>query len=218
MTLGEMYTELASLLDDVNFGYFTKPQLLRFLNNSQRELQKLLLQSGNSWYNFEKTKPTVTNQAEYSLPYNFLKLNRLELVQNPGLNETWQKIEAITLNQKDYFPKAGMPQAYYLSRTNLVLCPAPNNAVYTLRLNYSYRVADMIADESVVPDVPEEYHELLVLFAVVDCLIKDGRDASLLEKKRDEWVLRMRRDADERLQDGPRMVRMTDGDSLGGPW
>lgn len=218
MTLGQMYLDLSYTLDDPNFGYFKKPQLLRFLNNAQRELQKLLLQSGNSWYNIEKTKPTVTNQAAYSLPYNFLKLNRLEMVQNPGVNETRMQLSFITMNQKDYFPNYGQPNAYYLSRTDLVLVPIPQNSIFTLRLNYSYRVADMSGDESETPDVPEEYHELLVLFAAVDCMLKDGRDASLLEKKRDEWVLRMRRDADERTQDSPRMVRVTDGDNMVGPW
>lgn len=216
MTLGQIYSELASILDDPNFGYFTKPQLNRFVNNAQRELQKLLLQSGNSWYNIVKTRTTVTNQADYILPYNFLKLNRLELVQNPGLNESRQQIEGITLNQKDYFPLYGQSQAYYLSRASVILVPIPQSTSFTLRINYSYRVAD-ITDEGQIPDSPPEYHELIVIIAAVDCLLKDGRDASLLEKKRGEWIERMKRDADERTQDAPRMIRST-GDDMGSLW
>lgn len=219
MTLGQMKAYIASLVDDLNYGYFTETQLLRFINQAQRETQKKLIQAGNNWYLKENTSlTTVANQSDYSLPSDFLKLNRLEVVRNISTpNETINALSSITLNQKDFFPTSGDPIAFYFKKNTLVLTPKPQSSGDTLRLTYTYRVLDLVNDND-VPDVPEEFHDYMAHLATIQCFIKDGRDASLLVSYTKEVEKRLDADAIERAQDRASTIVQTIDDVMGFPF
>lgn len=89
-------------LDDTSFGYFTESIVNRYLNNAQREVQKYLMAAGQNWYNRCQQAMTVVNACEYSLPEDFLKMHRAELVlSGTAPNEEIQTLDWITLNQLD---------------------------------------------------------------------------------------------------------------------
>lgn len=193
-------------LDDLNFGYFTKTQVKLWLNNGQKEVQKLLLQAGQNFYVKCVTTPLVVNQQEYILPNDFFWLHRLELILSGTVpNEETLMLQPITVNQQDMFqPGNSTPTAYYIKKNRLVIWPYPDQAL-TMRMLYSPVVADMVNDSD-LPDVPTEYQELIPVLATLDGLFKDGRDPSpFLEKKRYYEEL-MKQSAQQRAVDVPRSV------------
>src|SRR5512146_387529 len=103
MTFLELQDLVADLLDDVNYGYFTKPKVKQWLNNGQRTVQRLLMQAGENWYLVKKEMNCVINQSEYTLPNDFLKSRRTCIVNNPGTtSENEAMLQPITVNEVDY--------------------------------------------------------------------------------------------------------------------
>lgn len=209
MTLAELRTLTLSWLDDTNAGYFTIPQVDVWLNNAQKEVQKLLLQAGQNYYMGPCQTTLVVNQSDYVLPQDFVKLHRLEIVISgvPPFENTCP-IAPITLNQQDLVPnQTGRPQFYFLKKNRIVLWPAPDSAL-TLRLYYSPLVADMTLATD-IPNVPYSYHEMLAVLATVDGMLKDQRDPSSVIMKRTYYETMLKQDAQERLQDAPRSIVQT---------
>lgn len=214
MTLAQIRTLVLSFLDDVDAGYFTNPQTLVFINNAQREVQKTLGQAFEG-YNIKKVKTTmVVGQKEYALPSDFKRLHRLETVlSGTPPNEALRRLDKITRNQQDAFPTSyGASTAYFFQGNYIVLCPAPDTAL-VLRLEYEYLVADLSSDSD-TPDLPVQFHEMIAIMAARDGLIKDGRDASLMQKKIDEFKELMKQDAEQRNVDQPRSINSTRGDDF----
>lgn len=219
MTVGEIKTYVSYLVDDLEFGYFTSAQLNRFINQAQLEVQKKLIRAGWTWYlKIDESLTTVVNQSDYSLPSDFLEINKLEYVKNAGVNESKIVLNSIdALSESSFFAQYnGQSQAFYLKKDKLVLLPKPNIAGDTLRIYYSYRIADISADGD-TPDIPKEYHEYLAHLVAIKCFIKDGRDYTLLTGVTKEIEKDLEAAAASRLQDKPRMIVLT-GDTLGTPY
>lgn len=209
-TFLELQDLVLDYLDDENAGYFTRDKVKQWVNYGQQEAQKLLIGAGENWY-LECVQTTmVANQPLYALPYDFLKSHRVVIVDNPTLTTaTETDLEPITLNQQDMIGnQAAYPIAFSLRKGCVGVYPKPD-LTYTLRLYYSYRVTDMVYDHE-VPDLPEQYHEVIAIIAALNGFIKDGRDASLLMKKLKDYTEMMKTDSEERVEDRPRMVVVSD--------
>lgn len=208
-TLLSLRTLCLSWLDDVNGGYFTTPQMNVFLNNAQKEVQKLLLQAGELYYTKAVETTMVVNQTDYIIPDDFLKVHRILIVTSgTSPNEVVQPLQPITLNQQDLFDlQSTTPEAYYLKRNRFVMVPPPD-AAKVLRIEYSYLVADMVNDID-IPDVPTQYQEYIAVLATIDGFLKDGREASMMMEKKRFYEEQMKRDSENRREDGPRMVVVT---------
>lgn len=216
MQLSELRNQVAYWLDDLNFTYFTQTQVNRWINQAQREVQKRLIHAGEQFYTVVASTSTVVNQQDYILPTDFLKLNRLELILSGTVpNEVAVKLEGITMNQKDLLMdnNSSTPSGYFFKKNRLVLCPIPD-AVYTMKLWYTYKVVDLVQDTD-IPDVPEQFHEFITLLAAKDGFIKDSRDPSNLNAKIEMYEKWLLRDAEERAEDAPRQVVVTTTD-IGG--
>jgi hypothetical protein len=212
MTFAQLRTLASTWLDDINNTYFTAAQVNVYLNQAQREAQKMLLNSSQDYYSKCSTTPTVIGQARYAFPSDFLKVQRLSYItQGSGDTATYQKITAITRNEQDVvlYQPSGAPLAYYVNKDTFAIVPTPDQ-VYTVHLDYSYRVADMSADGD-VPDVPEDYHELIAILAARDGFLRDGRDLSPIEVKMNVYKDLMKQNAQQRTQDAPRSVVTTQG-------
>lgn len=206
MTFLELKNLFAYYVDDLQFGYFTIPQVNIWLNNAQKEVQKRLLQRGQNYYLKCAQTTLVIYQRAYALPEDFKDLNRLEIIMSGVVpNETTFPVSPITLNQQDLITTGtGTPTFYYLKKNQIIVTPAPDTAL-PLNLYYSYRIADMVNDSD-VPDIPEDYHELIALIAAEDAFIKDGRASELLVKKMSQFETMMDQDSQERTIDMPRMI------------
>lgn len=209
MTLAEIRTLCLSWLDDPNGGYFTTAQMNVFINNAQKEVQKLLLQSGELYYTKAVETTMIVSQTDYVIPDDFLKVHRILIVLSGTTpNEEIQTLQPITLDQQDLFDNQSTnPQAYYLKRNRFVMVPPPANAL-VLRIEYSYLVADMTLDAD-VPDVPTQYQEYIAVLATIDGFLKDGRDPGMMMTKKAFYEEQMKQDQQNRKEDGPRMVVVT---------
>jgi hypothetical protein len=210
MTFLELQNLILDWLDDPNAGYFTLAKVKQWINNAQKEVQKRLLQAGENWYLTCEQTTTVANQSDYALPDDFLKSHRVCIVTSPGTtSEVERELQPITLNQQDLvINQPGEPECFFLKKARMVLVPKPDQA-YTLRLYYSYRVADMTIDTE-TPDAPEQYHELIAVEGALNGFIKDARDPSVLLAKKKEYEKLFERDAENRVEDTPREVVVTD--------
>lgn len=198
-------------LDDLAGTYFTPTQVNRWLNNAQRECAKQLIQAGENFYVTRVQASTVQNQDTYALPSDFLRLNKIQLVlSGTGVNQIRNMLAFTTLVEIDAVSQStGTPDAYTLKKACMILRPIPDN-VYTLLMDYSYRVSDMTADTS-IPDVPPQFHEYLAVLATLDGLFKDQRNPDAMMEKKKYYLDLMKQDSENRQVDSPRMVRETDG-------
>lgn len=205
--------DLASIwLDDVNNGYFTTTQVNVWINQAQREVQKMLLNASQDYYTKCVSTTTVADQKRYQFPTDFLKVLRLVYISSgSGSSAVKSKIDPITRNEQDLlgYNKTGAPSAYYMYKNTFALVPIPDST-YTLELDYVYRVADLTADAE-EPDVPEDYHEYMAILAARDGFLRDGRDLSPIERKLRHYEELFRENAQQRRQDAPRMIVATSG-------
>jgi hypothetical protein len=206
MTLTSLTNLVLYWVDDVNADYFTSTQVTAFLNNAQVEVQKMLLRAGENFYTKAVQTTTVVNQTDYVLPSDFLKINNIELITSGTVpNEEIITLDQITLNQRHLVRNnASTPRYFYIHRDRVVLAPIPDKAV-TLRMTYSYRVADMSSgtDE---PDVPVQYHEYLAVIAALDCFLKDDRQPDILMAKKKMYEDMMKKDQENRIETSSRNI------------
>lgn len=219
MTRGDIRGLVLSWLDDLQAGYFTPDQVNVWINNAQYEVQKQLLDCGELWYLTCRTAFMVSSQDSYTLPADFLKLNRLELLlggsaNGPVSGQNWSSIEPNTMNEgADLNFGISQPQTVFLGRDCLVLRPIPDTN-YWMRLWYSYRV-DPMTDDLNEPDVPLQYHEYVAVIAAWDGYMKDQRNPSIMDEKKAYYVDMMKKDQIQRNRQRPRRVVRTMGD---GDW
>lgn len=212
MTLSEIRTLASVWLDDVNNGYFTTAQLNVWINNAQREVQKLLLTANEDFYTICASTSTVVNQARYAFPSDFLKLHRLSYISSgTGANAKYERIMPITRNEQDIMrmDSTGTPQFYYVNQNTFTLVPIPDR-VWTMQIDYTYRVADL-ANDADVPDVPEDYHEYIAILTARDGFLRDGRDLTPIERKLSYFENMAKKTFESRKVDSPRMVVSTSG-------
>lgn len=218
MTFGDLQALVLSWLDDPKAGYFTTPQIQRWINNAQLEVQKKLIQAGESWYQKAVETYTVYNRNSYTLPADFLKIDHMEVVTgNVGQGGSEQKypIKHSTQAEGDYVDfYLGPPVTFFVKKNCLVLRPFPDQPTYLLRMDYNYRLSDMIVDAE-VPDVPPEYHEFIAVLATIDGNIKDQRAADLILAKKQYYEELLARSAQDRMLDKPRSVVITQDDGGG---
>lgn len=219
MNRGELRQLVWSWLDDPDGGYYTEAQVNTWLNNALVECQKQLLDCGELWY--LKCAQTYIVQSEdcYTLPSDFLKLNRLEIrlqgTQSP--QEVWSSIEPVTLNEGAVVNfGTGQPMYVTIGKDCLILRQIPDQT-YLMKLHYSYKIAPMESDLN-VPDVPLQYQEYLALLATRDGYSKDNSEpSSEFKQKFADYKEMMKKDQIQRNRQRPRRVvqRMGDGSAYG---
>lgn len=215
MTRLDLRTLVLDYCDDAAGGYFTASVVNTRLNLAMRELQKALITANKQYYAKVVSTPLVNGQANYALPSDFLQIVRIEyVVSGSGDTAVTQNLLPATPNQKDgYLQVSGNPQFYTFIKNNILLQPVPQGT-QSLRLTYSYMVADMSADGD-TPDAPAQYQEYIAVLAARDCFLKDGRPLGPIESKMAEYRTVMKQIAEQRTVDKPRMVVMTQGGGYG---
>lgn len=217
MTLAQLQVDVAAILDDINYGYFTQTQITQWLNKGQNEIQRRLLKAGNNRYTKTITTPLIFNQSAYALPSDFKKLHNLEvIVSGTPPNESTNPVSPITENQKYLVQNgAGTPNFYVIKRNALILYPASDGTAPTLRMTYSYMVTDMV-NPTDSPDCPYDYNHLLTLIACEYAMLKDGRASPYLEGMLAKEQASIDSDAQERTQDQVRSIVETGSNSDNG--
>lgn len=217
MTFLELQDLVLSWLDDLEAGYFTRPQIKRWINNGLRELQKQLIQANESYYLRCQMTACVINQPAYALPADFYKVRLLEYCPSgtgTNVNDPWYMIVPCTMVESMSIPIGpAAPSVYYLKKDCLVLKSVPDNT-YPLRLTYDYEVSEMTSDNE-MPDAPVDYHEYIAVLATIDGLLKDGRESAQFNEKKKTYTELMKQNATQRQIDQPRHIVSTEFDGDG---
>ncbi len=218
MTFLEMQDLALTWLDDPDAGYFSRTTIKSWINNAQKEVQKIIDQAFEGHFIKTVETTTVSGQREYQLPSDFKRLHRLEIVIDDGggfSTESVNQLGKITPNQQGKFSRLSTPEAYFFKGKQIILVPIPDSAK-TLRMDYSYSLADLVNDSD-LSEIPVEHHEILSVYAAIDGFGKDGRDGSMMVAKRDEWIKMLKQDAEQRNADMSRtVVTQDDGDEMEG--
>lgn len=199
---------MLSWLDDEQAGYFNANDTFQWINLAQRQVQQELLLAGENWYQIPVETQTIVNQADYLLPSDFIALHRLEIILSGTIgtpNENRQPLTHITTNQQDLLTVVSdVPTNFVMKKDRFTLYPTPSQA-WTMRLYYSYRVADLVYTTD-VPDVPEQFMEYLALLAAFDGFIKDDRAPENLQAKKMKYENMLTKMKTQRAQDVARQV------------
>jgi hypothetical protein len=216
MNFGQMQSWVSYVLDDLDFGYFTETQVKRWLNDAQYEAQKILIQTDENWFLKCLQTTLVIGQSDYALPDDFLKLNRLQIIQYPNTtNEVRTQIFPIVLSQQQAFTSNNaFPISYYIKKNRIVLVP-PSDTAYTLRLDYTYLLGELSADSD-ESQIPIQYHEYVCLLGAITGFLKDDRNPSSLLAKKAWYEAMFKQDAEDRKVDSPREVVVTRQDGFWG--
>jgi len=206
-TRGDLRTLVLSWLDDPNGTYFTAPQVNVWLNNAQRELQKLLINQGENYYVQRMSGTLVDGTDTYILPTDFKKSHKLEVVvSGTGVTEQRQTLSPVTYMQLDQIAQvSGVPSVVCFKRNAMIVRPIPDDS-YTVYLHQSYQVADMTSDSD-IPDVPQDYSEYIAVLATIDGFMKDQRPPSeFILGKKTTYEKTLLADSEKRDVSAPRMV------------
>lgn len=200
-----------SWADDPAAGYITRPQLKVFLNNGLKEVQKKLVSAQQNWY-IKCVRATLSvNEACYFLPQDFLVMHNFEAIVTAGTNVTEVKtvINPFTPREQTLIaPQTGLPLGYYIKKNQFNLKPIPDIA-YEIEMLYSYRIAEMTADNE-EPDMAEEWHEYIALIAAQDVWVKDREAMTELKEKSKAYEQRLIELSRQRQVDGPRQIVVTE--------
>lgn len=218
MNFADCQQYVVDLLDDMQFGYFTRPQVKQWLNFAQREVQRMLLQANQNYYVICSQTTLVVGQPDYGLPSGFLKTHQGRVITGGNYpNESYVDLAPVTIQQAaQVVQQNGCPSGYFITR-NKMFFDRPPDQPYLFKLRWSYLVADMVLD-SEVPDVPEQYVELVPMLAIKLGFLKDRRTPSDIDEKIKLLTLSMAKDATNRQQDTPRRVRTYGRFSHGGTY
>lgn len=217
MTFLELQDLFLQLVNDPNAGYFNRTDFVKpALNRALKELQKQLIMSGDLYY--VKSPPaqtaTIQYQADYKLPDDCLKLNRVEIETDTSTPiPSFSSIKPMTLNDRDkYGNVTGLPESYILTKDKISLYPCPDTSGLILNLWYSYQVPEMVLDAD-EPDAPAIFQEYIAVIAVIDAKIKDETVEANIKEKQMRYENLMKQMAMDRSYDKPRMINILDSDS-----
>lgn len=196
-TLLELRDEVVAHGPDVG-PVFTLDDITKYLNHGLRRVARRI-----DFYSEEsaQTITTVAGTAFYAWEADF---GRLRWIADGENNRTLTEGSLRTL---DELPASdGRPTAYALSGTGFLLYPTPD-AAYELTARY-WALPALMAADSDVPAIPEDYHELLPFYALKRCYEReDDADMAAYWESRFEAGLReMEGDVKFPSADGPRRI------------
>lgn len=187
MDLNDIRDSARSKSDEQSTGFIPDVELDRFINQGLRLVYGKIVQTFENQFIVKGTAGnggliTVTSsENEYDLPATMLKLVRVERRNANDSNENnWRKIPRLNIGNdqiNDFYPiREGRDQGfgYFDAGLKIYLRPVPDSG-FDMRLWFIPRATTLV-DDTDVPEVPEEYHELIAEYAATQCLRKSGND------------------------------------------
>lgn len=217
MNFTQMKDYVSIQLDDLNKGYFTDSILGIYVNNAQYEAAKMVVLAGEGYVSKPVCTTLIQNQRDYVLPEDFFKLELLYIIQSgTAPNESTTELLELPPSQSLQITYgAGTPGAYFFKGNRLSIYPAPDagSAGKELVLLYSPKPLPLVNGTD-VSMVPIEYHEYICILAIIDGMLRDGRDPTSYIMKRDFYENKLRNAIERRSIARSRFV-ITSNDNYG---
>jgi len=185
MDLSTIRDSARSKADEEATGFIDNTELDRFINQGLVYMYNYLVQQYQDHFIVPGTVgnggliSAVSGQQEYSLPSTLLKLVKIERRNANETNDNnWRKLPRLNIGNdqiNDFYPvREGRDQGYgyFIAGTKFYLRPVPESA-FDMRLWFIPRVTALVLTTD-VPELPEEYHELISEYACMQILRKSG--------------------------------------------
>src|SRR3990167_3188511 len=178
--------------DDTS-SFFTDTEIVRFINQAQRELNMTVIQSYENYLTTEADLNISANVDAYTLNTAVIKILRVEDIRNSPATE----IFPISLNEKELYAgrfyhdlvNQGNPDRYFLRGNSIVFRPIPDfTQNSSVRVFFAKRLADFVATTGTagatsVSEIPSEYHEALAWKAVSMAWKKQQTDSTPADRE-----------------------------------
>ena len=204
-TLSNLVSQVQSRLDDTGFSSTTIKQ---FINDTQREIT-----NDKRWRFMEATTnltSSVGSQSIGSFPADYQIAIDLRISSPVAYAKKLPFLDYTVVDEQysDQTIYANSTPMFWYEYANVPYIFPQADQVYTLTLRYLKTPTELSADAD-VPQIPEEYQELLVLGALSRCheLNDDYDKAAIVRQKIDELLISMTKRYGFRLLDGPRIMR-----------
>jgi hypothetical protein len=199
---GMSYLQLQQEVLSFQFSENYRELIKRWLNTAQR---KAVQQSEFRTQEEVKAFTTAASDATLELPADFSRWI--------DFYDTGSKWPLTPLEKAEYDAlegSSGRPTAYTVVGNQITLWPTPD-AAYSLSLRYWRLPADMVADGD-EPEIPAQYHEILVAYAMQKAYAREN-DYTSSRFWKEEWeagVAKIRGEVQADTFSGPKQV--------GGSW
>jgi len=204
---------------DNTSSFYTDSEMLDWLHWVQWDMQQVLIQTFENWFITSTSVSLVAGTSEYPMPTdaagkpNSIKVLRLEDTDNPT---NPLEIYPISFNDKEYFNSPletivtalGNVRSYAIKGNRFLVRPRPNVGG-SIKVYYSRRISSFDSASS-ISEIPEEYHEGLVLGVIKRGLVKGEATAEALTFATSEYSRfknRMKTTAEHRQVQRPRYVK-----------
>jgi hypothetical protein len=151
---------------------------------------------------------TSIGTSSYALPSNFMRLYNVTIVDSNG--DTRPLYQESLTDFQTRPATTGQPSQYTIDGTNLLLWPEPD-AAFNLKVRY-YRVPALLTAPNDVPEIPSEYHHLLVSYALWHCYERenDYQSAQYHKGRFDEDLMKARGEVQYDADDYTQFKRVGD--------
>ena len=187
-----------------------RPSVKRWLN----EAQARIVRQADIRTQYLVTEIAYTGgTSNMPLPSDYARL--IEVADSTA-DADWSILEPMGMREFDEAPNAsGVPTAYLVVGQLLYLYPTPDTDA-NVALSYWRMATDMAADGD-EPEIPSDFHYLLVYYALMRCFQRENDyDAALYWQ--DQWetqLLKLRTELQYDTADPPKIVPGTWGDLTG---
>jgi hypothetical protein len=163
MTAGEIITEARTAWNEPTAAFITAAEALRWVNLAQADFVRR-----TKCLRYSTEISTVNDQQEYPYPLSvaFMKVSQILCEGEALVPTTVDELDSMDPAWRHAIDgETGKPEAYYVTGEDdaqLGFWPCPD-AVYTIKIYYTQE-APMISSTSGYPEIPEAYHDVLMLY------------------------------------------------------
>lgn len=205
MNVGEIKRRVRVLFGDLSGAQIADEDLLRFINDGQVDVVR-------QTHVLSKKAETdvISSDGTYTLPSDFLVARRVTYNKTPLMRSSIEEIDRI---YRDHETSTGTSQYYYIVGRILHLVPTPSvDGSNNLDLWYAKTPLSLVSDVD-VPEVPETFHEDIVMYALALCKQTDD-DYDVSSSIKAEYGVRVSESRSEsnESQDSFGAIRLLPGD------
>lgn len=226
-TLQNIRDHVRVYLDEPTQADWTDAQINREINNKYFDCYSAVITIFEDYYSTKSTITTVTNQQEYALPADFLKMRRVEVNWNPSdTNSIPVKVSRVSMD--DILRDIGnqglslTPHArpgYYLRGNYIGFVPVPTDGGTNAgTLWYIATIVDLAEDiDTINLPFADNYASVIALGAAGELLRKGQQEEQVAAQYLKEYqfkIGKMQEELKERQSDGSRTITDVVGNRL----
>lgn len=196
-TVSELATKIRIRGDYENSDFITDAILIDFIDSAHTEVYDLLVTKWEDYYTLEATFNTSDGEAAYTLPSDFYKLMGVD-VNHGGI---WNRLFRYNLHERNTYQDGlysyrGNIYLYRLQGDTVKFIPTPTT-IENMRMLYIPSAAKLTALADTIDGI-NGWEELVVLFALRRCQVREETSTSAVDKEIDRQVKRLEISADAR--------------------